>query len=616
MPPRPAVSESRGEQAPRGVERHVPYLAHTDNMLMKLKGAQILVECLKREGVDIAFGIPGGANLPTFDALYQSDIKVILTVHEQGASHMADGYARATGKVGVCLATSGPGATNLVTGIATACMDSIPMVAITGQVRTSVIGNDAFQEADTIGITRPVTKHSYLVKDPRDMARVVKEAFYIARTGRPGPVLIDLPVDSTVGEAEFAYPDTVNIRGYRLQTAPELDMAQVRAAVEAIARAKQPVIYAGAGVIHAGAAAELAALARKAQIPVTTSLLGLGGFPEADALSLGMLGMHGFEYTNYAVAQCDLLIGIGARFDDRVTGKPDEFARNAKKIHIDVDPSSINKTVIVDYPVVGDVKQVLRELNKLVGLLETKDWLKTIAQMKRKYPLTYREKKKLLPQYIIQQISDATKGNAVIATGVGQHQMWAAQFYQFNQPRSLITSGGLGTMGFGLPAAIGAQFGRPDAVVWDIDGDGSFQMTSQELATAAQHKLPVKVAIMNNQHHGMVRQWQDLFYEGRHAASRLNAVDFVKLAEANGCAGIRVERKDDVRSAIDRAMNTTGRPTIIEFMVEEDENCWPMIAPGKPHDQMLGTFETLSKDGGVPQRRRAEADEESKLSLG
>jgi len=594
----------------------VPYLAHTDNMLMKLKGAQILVECLKREGVDIAFGIPGGANLPTFDALYQSDIKVILTVHEQGASHMADGYARATGKVGVCLATSGPGATNLVTGIATACMDSISMVAITGQVRTSVIGNDAFQEADTIGITRPVTKHSYLVKDPRDMARVVKEAFYIARTGRPGPVLIDLPVDSTVGEAEFAYPDTVNIRGYRLQTAPELDMAQVRAAVEAIARAKQPVIYAGAGVIHAGAAAELAALARKAQIPVTTSLLGLGGFPEADALSLGMLGMHGFEYTNYAVAQCDLLIGIGARFDDRVTGKPDEFARNAKKIHIDVDPSSINKTVIVDYPVVGDVKQVLRELNKLVGLLETKDWLKTIAQMKRKYPLTYREKKKLLPQYIIQQISDATKGNAVIATGVGQHQMWAAQFYQFNQPRSLITSGGLGTMGFGLPAAIGAQFGRPDAVVWDIDGDGSFQMTSQELATAAQHKLPVKVAIMNNQHHGMVRQWQDLFYEGRHAASRLNAVDFVKLAEANGCAGIRVERKDDVRSAIDRAMNTTGRPTIIEFMVEEDENCWPMIAPGKPHDQMLGTFETLSKDGGVPQRRRAEADEESKLSLG
>jgi len=594
----------------------LPYLANMDNMLMKLKGAQILVECLKREGVDIAFGIPGGANLPTFDALYQSDIKVILTVHEQGASHMADGYARATGKVGVCLATSGPGATNLVTGIATACMDSIPMVAITGQVRTSVIGNDAFQEADTIGITRPVTKHSYLVKDPRDMARVVKEAFYIARTGRPGPVLIDLPVDSTVGEAEFVYPETVNIRGYRLQAAPELDMAQVRAAADAIMRARQPVIYAGAGVIHAGAAAELAALAHKAQIPVTTSLLGLGGFPEADALSLGMLGMHGFEYTNYAVAQCDLLIGIGARFDDRVTGKPDEFARNAKKIHIDVDPSSINKTVIVDYPVVGDVKQVLRELNTLVGPLETKDWLKTIVEMKRKYPLTYREKKKLLPQYIIQQISDATKGSAIIATGVGQHQMWAAQFYQFNQPRSLITSGGLGTMGFGLPAAIGAQFGRPDAVVWDIDGDGSFQMTSQELATAAQHHLPVKVAIMNNQHHGMVRQWQDLFYEGRHAQSRVNFVDFVKLAEATGCLGIRVERKDGVRAAIDRAMSTTDRPTIIEFMVEEDENCWPMIAPGKPHDQMLGTFETLSKDGGVPQRRRAEADEESKLSLG
>ena len=580
-----------------------------------MKGAQILVECLKREGVDLAFGIPGGVNLPTFDALHQSPIKVILTVHEQGAAHMADGYARATGKVGVCLATSGPGATNLVTGIATAFMDSIPIVALTGQVRTTVIGNDAFQEVDTIGITRPVTKHSYLVKDVRDLARVVREAFHIARTGRPGPVLVDLPVDATVAETEFTYPE-VNIRGYRLQAQSPLDPDAIRRAVEAIAASRQPIIYAGAGVLHAGASQELAEFARTMQIPVTTSLLGLGGFPEADPLSLGMLGMHGFEYTNYAVAQADLLIGIGARFDDRVTGKPDEFARRAKKIHIDVDPSSINKTVLVDYPIIGDVKRVLQELNRLVKPVDTRAWLKTIQEMRVKYPLVYREKTKLLPQFIIQQISEATQGTAVVATGVGQHQMWTAQFYQFNKPRSLITSGGLGTMGFGLPAAIGAQFGRPDAVVWDIDGDGSFQMTAQELATASQHKLPVKVAIMNNQHHGMVRQWQDLFYQGRHANSRLNPVDFVKLAEANGCAGIRVKQKDEVRSAIDRAMQISDRPTVIEFMVEEAEDCWPMIAPGKAHDQMLGTYDTLKKEGGVPQYRHREPDEEAKLSLG
>jgi len=584
----------------------------------KLKGAKILVECLKREGVDIAFGIPGGANLPTFDAFYQDgSIKVILTVHEQGAAHMADGYARATGKVGVCLATSGPGATNLVTGIATAFLDSIPIVALTGQVRTSVIGNDAFQEADTMGITRPITKHSYLVKDPRDLARIIREAFYIARTGRPGPVLIDLPVDTTVNEAEFDYPEQVTIRGYRVQANPKIDPEAVRRAAEAIRHSKRPLIYAGAGVIHGGASKELMQLARTARIPVTTSLLGLGGFPETDPLSLGMLGMHGFEYTNYAVAQADVLIGVGARFDDRVTGKPDEFARNAKKIHIDVDPSSINKTVIVDYPVVGDVKRVLTELNTLLTEpLDTQEWLKVIQEMKDKYPLTYREKQKLLPQFIIQQISEVTKGNAVIATGVGQHQMWTAQYYRFNRPRSLITSGGLGTMGFGLPAAIGAQFGRPNEVVWDIDGDGSFQMTAQELATAAQHHLPIKVAIMNNRHHGMVRQWQDLFYESRYAQSKVNQMDFVKLAEAYGCVGLRVEKKGEVRAAIERAMQVTDRPAVIDFLVEESEDCWPMIAPGKAHDQMLGTYETLKKDGGIPQHRHAEPDEEAKLSLG
>ncbi|PIQ84055.1 MAG: acetolactate synthase, large subunit, biosynthetic type [Candidatus Omnitrophica bacterium CG11_big_fil_rev_8_21_14_0_20_63_9] len=581
-----------------------------------MKGAQILVECLKREGVDVVFGIPGGANLPTFDALYKSDIRVILTVHEQGAAHMADGYARATGKVGVCVATSGPGATNLVTGIANAYMDSIPIVALTGQVRTSVIGNDAFQEADTVGVTRPVTKHSYLVKDVRDMARAVREAFYIARTGRPGPVLIDLPVDSTVNETEFVYPEQVNIRGYRVQAAPPIQTAQVQAAAEAIKRSTKPVIYVGAGVIHSGAAAELMQLARTLRAPVTTSLLGLGSFPETDPLSLGMLGMHGFEYTNLAVAECDVLIGIGARFDDRVTGKPDEFAKKAKKIHIDVDPSSINKTVVVDYPIVGDVKDVLCLLLSMVKPLDTDAWLKRLQTMKEQAPLTYREKDRILPQYIIQQVSEATKGNAIIATGVGQHQMWTAQYYQFNRPRTLVTSGGLGTMGFGLPAAIGAQFGCPKDTVWDIDGDGSFMMTAQELATAAKHRLPVKVAIMNNQFHGMVRQWQDQFYEGRYASSELNPVNFVKLAEAYGCVGIRVERKADVRPAIEQAQSVKDRPTVIDFLVEQKEDCWPMIAPGKPHFQMLGTYEMLSKDGGVAQRRRATPDEESKLSLG
>lgn len=580
-----------------------------------MKGAHILIECLKREGVEVAFGIPGGANLPTFDALHGSPIKVILTVHEQGAAHMADGYARATGKVGVCLATSGPGATNLVTGIATASMDSIPIVAITGQVRTFMIGNDAFQEADTIGITRPITKHSYLVKDVKDLARVMKEAFYIASTGRPGPVLVDLPVDVTLNETEFVYPTEVNIRGYRPKPILEGQQEQISRAAEAIAKSKRPIIYAGAGVIRSGASQELIELARKTRIPVTTTLLGLGGFPESEPLSLGMLGMHGFEYTNYAVAQSDLLIAIGARFDDRVTGKADEFAKRAKKIHIDVDPSSINKIVLVDIPIIGDVKWVLQQLNQIVSVPEIAEWHRAIHEMRRKYPLVYREKTKLLPQYVIQQISEVTGGNAIVATGVGQHQMWVAQFYQFNRPRSMVTSGGLGTMGFGLPAAIGAQFGVPSAVVWDIDGDGSFQMTSQELATAAHHHLPIKVAIMNNQFHGMVRQWQDLFYQGRYAQSKLNPIDFVKLAEAFGCVGIRVEKKEGVRSAIERAMTVSDRPTVIDFIVEESEDCWPMIAPGKAHYEMLGTFESLKGEGSLPQYRHVKPEEEADLSL-
>ncbi|HEX9780227.1 MAG TPA: biosynthetic-type acetolactate synthase large subunit [bacterium] len=580
-----------------------------------MKGAKILVQSLLKEGVDVVFGIPGGMNLPTFDTLFDSPIKVVLTAHEQGAAHMADGYARASGRVGVCLATSGPGATNLVTGIGTACMDSIPIVAITGQVRTFMIGNDAFQEADTIGVTRPVTKHSYLVKDVRDIARVIKEAFHIARTGRPGPVLVDLPVDVTTNEAEFAYPDSVDIRGYRLSPVQDGDPVQIEKAAQAISKSRCPLIYAGGGVIASGAAAELTELARKTRIPVTTTLLGLGGFPETDPLSLGMLGMHGFEYANYAVGECDLLIAIGARFDDRVTGKIEEFAPRAKKIHIDVDPSSIDKTVTVDIPIVGDVKHVLTRLNRIVKAPEAGEWRTRIDAMRRKHPLIYRERSKLLPQVIIQQISEVTKGNAVVATGVGQHQMWAAQFYRFNTPRSIITSGGFGTMGFGLPAAIGAQFARPKDVVWDIDGDGSFQMTAQELSTAALHKLPVKIAIMNNQQHGMVRQWQDLFYDGRHAASIVNPTDFVKLAEAYGCLGLRVEKPAEVRPALERAMATHDRPVVLDFMVETDENCWPMVAPGKPSHQMIGTYESLKTEGAKPQYRHVPPEDEADLSL-
>ncbi|MBI4437025.1 MAG: biosynthetic-type acetolactate synthase large subunit [Candidatus Omnitrophica bacterium] len=581
--------------------------------MTKLTGAKILIECLKKEGVEVVFGIPGGANLPTFDALFDSSIKVIMSRHEQGAAHMADGYARATGKVGVCLATSGPGATNLVTGLATAFMDSIPIVAITGQVRTYMIGNDAFQEADTMGITRPITKHSYLVREVKDLARVIRESFFIAATGRPGPVLIDLPVDVTLAEAEFVYPKEVNIRGYK----PTLQghAGQVKKAVEAIKHSKRPILYAGGGVIASGAAAELTELARKAKIPVTTTLLGLGAFPESHPLSLGMLGMHGFEYTNYAVAECDLLIAVGARFDDRVTGKVDEFAKKAKKVQIDVDPSQISKTVPVDIPIVGDVKATLKELNTIVEGGETNGWLKQIEEWKKKYPLLYKEKKKLLPQFVIQQISEATKGNAVVATGVGQHQMWAAQFYRFNKPRSFLSSGGLGTMGYGFPAAIGAAFGRPGEVVFDIDGDGSFEMTLNELATAVANHLQIKVAILNNGHHGMVRQWQDLFYKGRHAQSKLTGQpDFARLAEAYGAVGMTITKQEEVRPAIERALKTP-KTVLMNFLVEETENCWPMIAPGKPANEMLGTYETLSKEeGGIPQHRKFETPGELSLS--
>lgn len=556
-------------------------------MTTKMTGAQILVESLKKEGVEVAFGIPGGAVLPLFDVLYDAPIRFILTRHEQGAAHAADGYARATGKVGVCIATSGPGATNLVTGIATAYMDSIPIVAIAGQVKTFLIGNDAFQEADITGITRPITKHNYLVKDVGDLARIVKEAFHIASTGRPGPVLIDLPVDVSMAETEFHYPKEIQIRGYKPTYYGH--PGQIKRAAKAIADSKRPVIYAGGGVILSGGSHLLKEMAIKIQAPVTTTLLGSGSFPETHELSLGMLGMHGTAYANYAIQNSDLIIAIGARFDDRVTGKIDEFAPHAKIIHIDIDPAAISKNVEVDIPIVGDVKNVLTQLLKVVHKPDTKEWLEKVKQWREKHPLEYKNDNKLRPQYVIQQIYEATKGEAIIATDVGQNQMWAAQWYTYTRPRSFISSGGLGTMGFGLPAAIGAKVGKPDEEVFVIAGDGSFQMNIQELATAVINGIHVKVAILNNSYLGMVRQWQELFYKKRYSYTHLVNPDFVKIAEAYGAVGIRVTERQEVRPAIEKALHTKN-VVVMDFIVEEEENVFPMVPVGKAIDQMIGSM--------------------------
>ena len=551
-----------------------------------MNGAKILIESLKKEGVGAVFGYPGGQALPLFDALYHSDLKFYLVRHEQGAAHAADGYARVTGKPGVCIATSGPGATNLVTGIATAYMDSIPMVAITGQVKTFMIGNDAFQEADMIGITRPITKHNYLVKDVKDLARTVKEAFHIASTGRPGPVLIDLPSDVQLAETEFHYPEKVNIRGYKPTYCGH--PGQIKRAVKMIAESKRPVIYAGGGVILSGAAKELKELAEKINSPVTMTLLGLGSFPGNHELSLGMLGMHGTGYANHAVQNCDLLIAIGARFDDRVTGKIDEFAPHAKIIHIDIDPSAISKSVPVDVPIVGDVKCVLDEFLKIVHRPHDKEWTEKILEWKQKHPLHYKIDEKLRPQYVIQQICEATKGEAIIATDVGQHQMWTAQWYNFMRPREFLSSGGLGTMGYGLPAGIGAKVGKPGSEVFVISGDGSIQMNIQELATAVVNKIDVKIAILNNSCLGMVRQWQELFYGKRYSHTKLENPDFVKIAEAYGAVGIRIMKKEDVRPAIEKAMRTKNT-VVMDFVVEPEENVYPMVPAGKRLDDMIGS---------------------------
>jgi len=555
----------------------------------ELTGAKIMIECLKREGVEYLFGLPGGAILPTFDALYDSDLKFILVRHEQGAAHMADGYARATGKPGVCLVTSGPGATNTVTGLCTAYMDSVPLVCITGQVATHVIGSDAFQEADIIGVTRPVTKHNYLVRDVNDLARVVREAFYIATTGRPGPVLIDFPVDVSRAKIEFVYPKEVNIRGYRPKT--EGHPKQIQKAAELIMESTRPCLYVGGGTVGSGAQKELFELVEKTGIPVTTTVLGLGIFPENHPSSLRMLGMHGTHYANYSVQNSDLLIAVGARFDDRVTGNIAKFAPHAKIIHIDIDPASISKTVKVDVPIVGDIKPILREVNKLVKdkRSQMKEWLTQIEGWKKKHPLKYDNSgTEIKQQYVIQKIGEMTDHKAVVTTGVGQHQMWTAQWYQFTAPRSMITSGGLGTMGYGFPAAIGAQLGRPKEQVICIDGDGSFQMTMTELSTASYYKVPVKVIIMDNAHHGMVRQWQELFYNRRYSGSQLGPSnpDFVKIAEGCGAFGIKVSRKEEVVGALEKAFAYNG-PAVVHCVVAPADNVYPMVPAGHALDQVL-----------------------------
>jgi len=553
---------------------------------MKISGAKILIESLKKEGVKHIFGYPGGSVLPIFDVLYDAPIKFILTRHEQGAAHAADGYARATGKAGVCLATSGPGAANLITGIATAYMDSIPMVAITGQVKTHLIGNDAFQEADVTGMTRPITKHNYLVKDVAELAQTIRNAFHLAQSGRPGPVLIDLPVDVTLAEAEFYYPKHTDHRGYKPTISGH--PGQIKKAARMIAQSKQPIIYAGGGVIISEASAELRKLIKKTSIPVTTTLLGLGCFPEDDKLALGMLGMHGTAYANHAIMESDLIIAIGARFDDRVTGRLDAFAPHAKIIHIDIDPSAISKNVKVDIPIVGDAQNILSYLNKVIKKPELKKWHQKIAHWKKKYPLTYKKDNKVRPQYVVEQIDELTKGKAIICTEVGQNQMWAAQYFKYSQPRSYISSGGLGTMGYGFPAAIGAQFGNPKATVFDIAGDGSIQMNIQELATAVVNKLPIKIAILNNGYLGMVRQWQELFYKRRYSHTRLLNPDFVKIAGAYGASGIRIDKKKDVSKAIKKALSIKDKPVVLDFIIEQEENVFPMVPAGEAINRMIG----------------------------
>jgi acetolactate synthase I/II/III large subunit len=561
------------------------------------------MEGLQKAGVKTIFGLPGGQILDVFSKLYHAPFEFILTRHEQGATHMADGYARATGRVGTCIVTSGPGATNTVTGLATAYMDGIPMVCISGQVSSNMIGNDAFQEADTIGMTRSATKHSYLVKNVDDLPRIIMEAYHIAATGKPGPVVIDIPRDVQRATTSQSFPDSVNLRGYKPSYSGHPN--QIAKLAQAIQKSERPLLYVGAGVIAGEASAELTALARKARIPVTTTLLGLGAFPETDPLALRMLGMHGSVTANRAVSNCDLLIAVGARFDDRVTGKISEFAPRAIKAHIDIDPSAIDKSVKVEIPVVGHVKDILPRLMDLVTPVARTRWLDQIAAWQKEAPFDFnRQTAELLPQYVIEKVYEATAGKAIITTDVGQHQMWSAHFYKYTRPRTFLSSGGLGTMGFGLPAAIGAKAGLRDQTVVCISGDGSIQMNFQELVVAVEHNLPVITVILNNSNLGMVRQWQEMFYKKEYSASRLAQTkrpelhhkarqekakylpDFVKLAEAHGALGIRVDRKKDVLPALKKAIKANV-PVVIDCIVKENENVYPMVPPGASLMEMI-----------------------------
>nr|WP_210412198.1 biosynthetic-type acetolactate synthase large subunit [Thermosulfuriphilus ammonigenes] len=561
-----------------------------------MTGAKMIVEALKREGVEVIFGYPGGAIIDVYDELYKTpEIRHVLVRHEQGATHAADGYARASGKVGVAIVTSGPGATNTVTGIATAYMDSIPIVVLSGQVPTKLIGNDAFQEVDIVGITRPCTKHNFLVKDIRDLPRIMKEAFYIARSGRPGPVLVDLPKDIQQAKGEFDYPEEIRLRSYNPVYNPH--PKQVERAYRLLEKSSRPIILVGGGVIHSGAHEAVKELAERLNLPVTMTLMGLGGFPGTHEQSLGMLGMHGTYYANMAVANSDLILAVGARFDDRVTGKVDAFAPMAKIIHIDIDPTSIQKNVKVDVPIVGDCRlaiekllEIVREVDRPVKVWKEqfKEWWEQIDLWRRRYPLSYKQEEGVIkPQFVIEKLYELTKGRAVITTEVGQNQMWTAQFYKFDEPRTLLSSGGLGTMGYGFPAAIGAQFARPDRLVVDVAGDGSIQMNIQELATAMEQRLPIKIVILNNGFLGMVRQWQELFYERRYSATAFQLVpDFVKLAEAYGATGMKITHPDDVEPALKKALEINSL-VILDFIIAPEEGVFPMVPAGKATTEMI-----------------------------
>ena len=561
---------------------------------MELTGAQILLESLKKEGVDVLFGYPGGAVIDIYDELPRHpELKHVLVRHEQGAVHAADGYARASGKVGCCLVTSGPGATNTVTGIATAYCDSIPLVVFTGQVPTQLIGNDAFQEVDIVGITRPCTKHNFLVKDVRNLAKTIRQAFYLARSGRPGPVLVDLPKDIMQARTEFVWPEDIFMRSYNPTYKPNLN--QLRRTAEELAKARKPIILAGGGVIMANASEVLCELAHELNIPVATTLMGLGAFPANGDLWLGMVGMHGTYAANMSINHADLLVCVGARFDDRVTGRLQDFASHARIVHIDSDPTSIRKNVEVDVPVVGDCRQALEGILEIcrAKMADTDwsgmhaDWLQTVHEWKANHPLAYNKNGHIKPQQVIETMYSITKGDAIIATEVGQNQMWAAQFYTFTKPRTLLTSGGLGTMGYGFPAAIGAQFAFPDKLVINVAGDGSIQMNIQELATVVQNKIPVKVVILNNGHLGMVRQWQELFYNRNYSHTNMEAQpDFVKLAEAYGAEGYRISKPEELEDVLRKAL-TSPNPAFIDVMVEREENVYPMVPAGAALDEML-----------------------------